>query len=152
MSFPVSIKYVWNSGAPQHSGPPGLCPPVSNGSYAPDHSHIEVTSQSHICMCMSAARQPRQTQTTDNIPPTLAASRVLCQTMPDQTWSWSWSARPRVTIRPGFPGHVLFLSPCPGVRAAFPECGFCPGFLRSSARSIPFYYFSVLYTIKSSAN
>ena len=59
---------------------------------------------------------------------------------------------PRVTIRPGFPGHVLFLSPCPGVRAAYPEYGFCPGFLRSSARSIPFYYFSVLYTIKSSVN
>ena len=25
----------------------------------------------------------------------------------------------RVTMRPGFPGHVLFLGLCPGVRAAF---------------------------------
>ena len=33
MSFSITIKYIWNSGAPQHSGPPGLCPPVSNGSY-----------------------------------------------------------------------------------------------------------------------
>ena len=58
----------------------------------------------------------------------------------------------RVTIRPGFPGHVLFLSPCPGVRAAFPKYGFCPGFPCPSPRSIYFYYFSVLYTIKSSVN
>jgi hypothetical protein len=34
----------------------------------------------------------------------------------------------RVTMRPGFPGHVLFLWPCPGVRAAFQKYGFCPGF------------------------
>ena len=40
----------------------------------------------------------------------------------------------KVTIRPGFPGQVLFMSQCPGVRAAFSEYGFCPGFLRSSAR------------------
>src|SRR6218665_2074859 len=31
----------------------------------------------------------------------------------------------RLTIRPGFPVHVLFFGPCPGVRAAFQKC---PGF------------------------
>src|SRR6218665_1638144 len=33
----------------------------------------------------------------------------------------------RVTIRSGFPGHVLFLCLCPGVRAGFQKC---PGFVR----------------------
>ena len=47
----------------------------------------------------------------------------------------------RVTIRPSFLGHVLFLSPYLGIRAAFLDYGFCLAFLRSSARSTPFYYF-----------
>src|SRR6218665_3855201 len=35
----------------------------------------------------------------------------------------------RVTIRPVFPGHVLFFGPCPG---SFSEMsGFCPGFNQS---------------------
>jgi len=33
----------------------------------------------------------------------------------------------RLTIRLGFPGHVLFFGPCPGVRAAFQKC---PGLVR----------------------
>jgi hypothetical protein len=36
----------------------------------------------------------------------------------------------RVTIRPGFPGHVLFSGPRPGVRMVSQECGFCPGFTK----------------------
>jgi len=31
----------------------------------------------------------------------------------------------RLTIRPGFPRHVLFFGPCPGVQVAFQKC---PGF------------------------
>jgi len=34
----------------------------------------------------------------------------------------------RVTIRPVFPGHVLFFGPCPGVRADFPKIGRMSGF------------------------
>ena len=39
-------------------------------------------------------------------------------------------AMSRATIRPGFPGHVLFSSPCPGVRVEFRECWFSPGFTK----------------------
>ena len=42
-------------------------------------------------------------------------------------------AMSRATIRPGFPGHVLFSSPCPGVRVEFPEYWFSPGFTRKLA-------------------
>jgi hypothetical protein len=38
------------------------------------------------------------------------------------------SVKGRVTIRPGFPGHVLFLGVCPGVRAGFQKSTICPGF------------------------
>jgi len=34
----------------------------------------------------------------------------------------------RVTIRPAFPGHVLFFGLCPGVRAGFRKSAVCPGF------------------------
>src|SRR6218665_1342632 len=37
------------------------------------------------------------------------------------------SANPRVTIRPGFPGHVLFFGPCPK----------CPDFVRVLNTSVP---------------
>ena len=40
----------------------------------------------------------------------------------------------RVTIRPGFPGHVLFFGPCPGVWAGFQKC---PGFVRVLNQSVP---------------
>src|SRR6218665_2082611 len=40
----------------------------------------------------------------------------------------------RVTIRPGFPGHVLFYGLCPGVRAVFQKC---PGFVRVFNQSVP---------------
>ena len=40
----------------------------------------------------------------------------------------------RVTIRPGFPGHVLFFGPCPGVWAGFQKC---PGFVRVLNTSVP---------------
>jgi len=43
---------------------------------------------------------------------------------------------PRVTIRPGFPGHVFFLGGlgrCPGVRAGFRKWGGLSGFLAQSA-------------------
>ena len=35
---------------------------------------------------------------------------------------------PRVTIRPGFPGHVLFFGLCPGIRAGFRKSAVYPGF------------------------
>ena len=38
------------------------------------------------------------------------------------------AAPPRVIIRPGFPGHVLFFGLCPGVRAGFRKSAVCPGF------------------------
>jgi len=34
----------------------------------------------------------------------------------------------RVTIRPAFPGHVLFFGLCPGVRVGFRKSAVCPGF------------------------
>ena len=33
-----------------------------------------------------------------------------------------------ITIRLGFPGHILFLGLCPGVRAGFRKSMVCPGF------------------------
>src|SRR6218665_1570346 len=47
------------------------------------------------------------------------------------------STKLRVTIRPGFPGHVLFLGLCPGVRAGFQKCpGFVRGFNRTKAKVV----------------
>ena len=46
----------------------------------------------------------------------------------------------RVTIRPGFPGHVLFFGLCPGVRAGFRKSAVCPGFfcpIRKYIRTLP---------------
>ena len=34
----------------------------------------------------------------------------------------------RVTIRPGFRGHVLFFGLCPSVRVGFRKSAVCPGF------------------------
>ena len=42
--------------------------------------------------------------------------------MPSVCWQ---ACSRRVTIRPGFPGHVLFLSPCPG---GFPGIWLLSGF------------------------
>jgi len=42
----------------------------------------------------------------------------------------------RVTIRLGFPGHVLFLGLCPGVRADFQKLVVCPVFAPIKAQSI----------------
>jgi len=39
----------------------------------------------------------------------------------------------RVTIRPGFPGHVLFLGLCPGIWAGFQKLVVCPVFAAVSA-------------------
>src|SRR6218665_2606587 len=52
----------------------------------------------------------------------------------------------RVPIRPGFPGHVLFFGPCPGVRAGFQKCpGFVPVFNpsitdRLKIRLLPWFF------------
>jgi len=47
------------------------------------------------------------------------------------TWFWRFrwnSAWLRVTIRPSFLGHVLFLGLCLGVRAGFQKMAVCPVF------------------------
>ena len=45
----------------------------------------------------------------------------------------------RVTIRPGFPGHILFLGSSPGVLVVFQKSTICPGFCTTTASTNLFF-------------